>query len=592
MTFTRTSLLLTLCLGPLACGGGSTVGANPSGLLPDLPGPAATVGGGAAEGASGNGTDAGALKITSRGELLIDPSMSAASGATPPATPAGGTIVTDADLQTDLSSDGTIRIEGTITAGGSDTVRTLTSSAGDIVIAGTLRGADLGGSTQGLSLNAPAGTVYVGGSVDASGAAAANGSGNGAAGGEITISARSIVVVGLLDTSGGDAVGSGAVTGGAAGAVRLTAHGDMWLARVRLHGGGAKSSNASATGGAAAALTADADGTLQVTDLVDARGGPAIATGAASAGAAGTIAIGQTAPPTRVVMGVALGLEGGAGPDGGGAGGALTLEARGGDLRIAGTADVSGGASRGRPGNAGPIDATVGPDAGGFALTGRLVGDGGAAEPGGNAAGGLGARLRIQVTSQMGGYTIPEGAAIQLDGGASSGTGTAGGGGDMEMVGVDGDFSRRGQILARGGDAPDPGGVGGQGGILHVWTDTNHNGVGGTLIIEPTGVIDVSAGPGTTGGSGRNNGGEGVALFPVHMEQLSVLLDGETIGGNSQDGVVDNRGVIISRGGVHDGSGGDVMFHGRNPNGEDKTVPGHIENQGDGAGLSGDFAGE
>ena len=61
MTFTRASLLLALCLGPLACGGGSTVGSGgPSGLLPDLPGPAATVGGGAAEGASGNGTDSGA----------------------------------------------------------------------------------------------------------------------------------------------------------------------------------------------------------------------------------------------------------------------------------------------------------------------------------------------------------------------------------------------------------------------------------------------------------------------------------------------------------------------------------------------------
>lgn len=589
MSVARTILLGCLGLAPIACGNGG--GSPARALLPDLTGATASVGGGVAEGAAGFGTDAGAVKVTSRGEIVFDPSISGASGATPPPLPAGGESVTAANLEADLSRAGTIRIDGTLTAGGTDAVRTLTSSGGDIVITGTLRGADLGGSTQQLSLNAPAGTVYVAGSVDTSGAAA-KASGSGDSGGAITIVARSIVVTGLLDASGGEAQGDGAVTGGAAGEVRLNAPGDVWLARVRLHGGGARSGKAAATGGAGAALVADADGALWVTDFIDARGGPAIAAGSASAGAAGAITIGQTAQPSRVVMGVSLDLVGGSGPDSGGAGGPLVLAARGGDLRLPGTVDVSGGASRGRPGNAGPIDVTVGPDAGGVALTGRIVGDGGAAEPGGNAAGGLGSRLRIQITSPTGGYTIAEGAAIQLDGGASSGTGTAGGGGDLEMVGVDGDFSLRGQILARGGAAPDPGGIGGQGGILHVWTDANHNGVGGNLIVEPTGVIDVSAGPGTTGGSGRNNGGEGVALFPIHMEQLSVLLDGETIGGNSQDGVVDNRGVIISRGGVHDGAGGDVMFHGRNPNGEDKTVPGHIENEGDGAGLSGDFAGE
>ena len=162
----------------------------------------------------------------------------------------------------------------------------------------------------------------------------------------------------------------------------------------------------------------------------------------------------------------------------------------------------------------------------------------------------------------------------------------------MELICADGSSSLFGKLLARGGEAPDAGGIGGGGGILHVWTDTNHDGVGGNFIIEPSGLIDVSGGAGSTGGDARNNGGGGVALFPEHQEQLSVLIDTETIQGNSQDGVMDNRGLIVSRGGVHNGAGGDVMYHGRQPNGDDKTVPGQVQNEGDGAGAHGDFAGE
>jgi hypothetical protein len=76
------------------------------------------------------------------------------------------------------------------------------------------------------------------------------------------------------------------------------------------------------------------------------------------------------------------------------------------------------------------------------------------------------------------------------------------------------------------------------------------------------------------------------------LEQLSVLLDCETIQGNSQDGVIDNRGLIVSRGGAHNGAGGDVMFHARQPNGEDFTVSGPTDQRGDGTGLDGVFAGE
>ena len=580
-------LFCGLLLVPLACGNHHSDDSTLTGpgLLPDFKEPTASVGGGVALANAGTGTAAGSLSITSRGGIAL--STSAPAGA--PAAPSGGAAVSDADLSADLSRAETIRIDGTVTAGGSDAVRTLTSTGGDIIIAGDLRGARAMGATQGLTLNAPAGTVYVVGSIDTSGEAA---EGTGNAGGAITIAARSVVVTGRIEAAGGDASGDGAMTAGAAGAVRITAGGDVWLARVSLHGGVAKSARDAATGGAGATLTVDADGALNVTDSIDARGGPASGAGNASAGAAGGIAIGQTAPPSQVVMGTRLDLVGGAGPDVGGAGGPLVLSARGGDLRFESTVDFSGGGSHAAPGNAGTFEATVGPDAGGFVVTGQIVGNGGSAEPGGTANGGTGARLRVQITSQTGGYTFEQTGEIQLDGGASSGSGTAGGGGDMEMVCVDGNSALYGKLQALGGEAPEAGGVGGQGGILHIWTDTNHNGIGGEFVIQPSGVIDVSGGSGSIGGSGRNNGGEGVALFPVHMEQLSVLIDTETIGGNSKDGVVENLGVIISRGGAANGAGGDVMFHGRMRTGEDKTVSGHTEQQGHGTGPHGDFAGE
>ena len=143
----------------------------------------------------------------------------------------------------------------------------------------------------------------------------------------------------------------------------------------------------------------------------------------------------------------------------------------------------------------------------------------------------------------------------------------------------------------RGGEAPDPGGTA-AGAASSTSGPTQLQRRGRQFIIQPSGLIDVSGGDGSTGGDARNNGGEGVALFPEHQEQLSVLIDTETIQGNSQDGVVDNQGLIVSRGGVHGGTGGDIMFHGRRTNGEDYTVSGPVQLEGDGGAPHGDFAGE
>jgi hypothetical protein len=54
--------------------------------------------------------------------------------------------------------------------------------------------------------------------------------------------------------------------------------------------------------------------------------------------------------------------------------------------------------------------------------------------------------------------------------------------------------------------------------------------------------------------------------------------------------VVNNLGLIVSRGAASNGHGGDTMFHGRNRS--DKTVPGNIDMHAHGTGMSGSFAGE
>ena len=71
-------------------------------------------------------------------------------------------------------------------------------------------------------------------------------------------------------------------------------------------------------------------------------------------------------------------------------------------------------------------------------------------------------------------------------------------------------------VDARGGDARDPGGVGGEGGMIYFLSDNNHNAVEvclGNLWVTSTGVLDASGGRGTMGGNGRSDGGQGCVLF-------------------------------------------------------------------------------
>ena len=106
---------------------------------------------------------------------------------------------------------GSIRLDGTLTAGGGEAVRQITSTGGDIFVSGSLRGGEVGGAARGLTLNAPQGTVYVAGSIDTAGRSAGQG------GGAIVITAQRVVLLG--------AVGNGAdgAAGGSGGPIAIAA---------------------------------------------------------------------------------------------------------------------------------------------------------------------------------------------------------------------------------------------------------------------------------------------------------------------------------------------------------------------------------
>jgi hypothetical protein len=282
----------------------------------------------------------------------------------------------------------------------------------------------------------------------------------------------------------------------------------------------------------------------------------------------------------------------------GGAGGGITLEPQMGNLDIAGSVDFGGGDASAQPGSGGTFVGHVGAaagdspiDGGDFSLTGRLSGNGGAIIPGGSGDGGGAGMVTIEPVSILGALTVAPGGVVSLDGGASGGTGVAGGGGHLFFTTSDGDLTMAGKLSLLGGDAPDAGGTGGLGGAVDIFSDANFDGIGGNLLIDKTGVIDVSGGAGTIGGSARNDGGGGVASFPDEMEMIAVLINCDGRHGTTQNWLL-NNGLIIARGGATNGNGGDIAYHGISPDRDSSPPSGAIDNAASGSGRPGDFAGE
>jgi hypothetical protein len=640
--------------GAIVADGPATTGdACPGGGTPwvDLPHARVSVAGGAApEGDAGSG---GAVRVVSSGGIVLGPAAGGLQAPAVPAPPAGGAVLDARALDADVTRAETISIKGVVEAGGDGATRTITSTTGDVVIEGTLRAsasrsialrapagtvfvtgaivttaaddgvldgddggaitidarqvvitgqlhtrgernaAGDGGGGGAITITATHGSVHGrDAAIDGAGGA---GQGGGGGGGALTITADgSISLSGTVDVSGGDARGNQATTGGRGGSLRLAARGDVALgAAVCVRGGAATSVQRRAAGGAAGRVHIDATGWVTIAGGVDARGGPAIAAGghAAVGGAATEIFIGAGQRPAAVRVLVPVDAGGGDGGARGGDGGVIALEPRGGDLVIAGTVEASGGASRARAGRGGQIRAEIGAVDGGIRIAGDVIARGGSATDSAvDADGGDGGVVHLRVRTPTGDFRVDPTGTVDVDGGASSGAGRAGGAGSIDLLTRDGDMSMAGHLYARGGTAPDPGGTGGDGGPLYIFTDTDADGIGGHLTIEATGVIDVSGGAGTFGGSARNNRRWGVAYFPHDRHLLAVLLNSDNAPEALTDGVLQNLGVIVARGAGTDGWGGDVIFHGRRPDSSRDPEPGDVSVDGHGAGQAGQVA--
>jgi hypothetical protein len=614
-------------------GGGSTTG-NLHPPWKELAMPAISVQGGSASSPGGVGQQGGTVHLVAQGDVSIDESPATITEPDVPAAPGDALALGMDALAADASAPGAMRISGKLTAGGGDPIRTL-SAGGDIFVDGTLRGADLGGARQGIALSAPNGTVYVSGAIDTSGAD------GGQAGGVINITAQRVVVTGKLLASGGDgastagaagaitlvstagvistgtieafggfAKGDGAVTGGAAADLAIRAGGDVALAgAIRLRGGAAETSGVTAANaGAAATLRIDTTGAVMIGGVVDARGGIATAaTGGAVAagGAAGVLRIGEKTVPTQISIGRSVIASGGDGDMVGGAGGTFTPEPKAGNANFNGTVDVSGGSSLATPGPGGTVEGgpTTDPGSGGVFVGGTISVDGGSIRQGGAGNGADAGRVTFEMIPTLGPATILASGTITADGGASGGRGTAGGGGHVWIFTKDADVTLAGKISVRGGQAPDDGGTGGLGGMVYFFSDNNHNALEsslGNILVDTTGVIDASGGDGTIGGSARNHPG-GWPVFPEEQEEIAIFFNCDGVHGETRNWM-ENRGHLIARGGVHNGDGGDIVYHGIGPGqlgtpvepGQSQHHPpsGNIDNAGDGSGTHGDFAGE
>jgi hypothetical protein len=141
--------------------------------------------------------------------------------------------------------------------------------------------------------------------------------------------------------------------------------------------------------------------------------------------------------------------------------------------------------------------------------------------------------------------------------------------------------------------------------MIYMFSDDNHNAVDvakGDLLIAPSGVLDSSGGNGAMGGDARSDGmGSGsVAPFPEEQEKFAIFLNCDGQHGETHNWM-DNQGHLIARGGMPNGNGGDITYHGIGPgqldmptdgSGNHHPPSGNVDMSGDGSGQPGDYGGE
>lgn len=500
---------------------------------------------------SGSATTAASTPIvltSSNGDIVI-------SGVLQSAAVGGG----QADIQL-VAPNGTVYITGTIRTAGVDSASdgrpggNLLINAARVVILGTLDthgvanttvagvNGGKGGDVDIRSTQGP--LLYAAGSIDTSGGAAvdaaATASMRGGAGGFVHLNApaaaNSVHVFAPIRTNGGAMTGNGATpTGGAGGSVVIQGSGEIAISTtVSLLGGPATGNAIDAVGGQGGSLAVDGPAIFKLYGSLATAGGTAFATGTAGivkGGAGGNVMLGQTAPglnSAELGSGI-FNFSGGTGSlstgVGGGAGGAVGVESLDGDISIASSILVAGGAGTGT-GNAS-----------------------------GGAAGSLKVRTDAQASGNLSNHVLSVASLSTLldaSGGAALGSGTGGAGGTL-LLQSGGDLTCGARVLTSGGTSvsgaggsataitPPVGALDPTSAVILLITAAR---IAATGNLRVTGTIETAGGIVSTGGTGAN--GASISMqVNAGIGSLTSLATLNTSGSSGGLGAGGNTGSLF-----------------------------------------------
>jgi hypothetical protein len=533
------------------------------------------------------------------GTFVFGSSYSSRGGNATGAGPADGGSGGGMTFQTDLVGTGSHTLTFFITAqlvttGGSGVGTGTGKNGGDIHFsaAGTVEIDSLAVTTTGGSSNSgnagnggsvfvdppaagtPIGDLLISGTYNLAGGASlgSNGlGGSGGSGGSFTMATPGL----LTGTNGGEIIsfavvtttgGNGAVTGngGQAGKISFASKNGSITSTGNLTaiGGAGDVAGGVGTGGSSGGITFDtAHGSIVVSGALNASGGDG--TGGIS-GAAGKIHLAAATDGSILLSGLLTSNAGG---------NLMFTPASGGAI------ELFAGSASGIVDSSASISALGGPS---LAPSSILV------------AGGTGGSVTATALSPSGTITLESTTSIVLDGGASTGSGTAGGGGTVDLTTKDLFISMAGSILARGGTATGTSGTGGLGGQVVAWSNADGDAVSGDITFQPGSAMDVSGGAGAFGGSARNNSTPGTvtpggALVAVQFDASGTLT---TSTDSPTDGVVQNLGTITATGQGPGSSGGDVFFDGQDTSRVATSTPAPGVLNLVGVAASGDFQGQ
>lgn len=411
------------------------------------------------------GGNGGAITAASSGAMKLFNSGNHPTRPTAPTPPATGTELTNAMITAGTPIVGNVLVSSSLQIAAGVNPAVITTNTGDVVIRGSLLGErSAGATTVGITVNAPAGTIYVIGSIRTKGTPGTPDNPNG---GPISLTAQRIVVLGTLDSSG-EALPAG--TGGNGGAISMDTTGGGGTSLFLLGGAVNAAGGTGTQGGKGGNVSAMAGALLAVFAPIRADGGVAsFLAGSPIGGDGGSV-----------------NLRGNAGAD---VDASITMTGGNASGFVSGATGGKGGAFT--AGSAAP-----------YRLFGLISTAGGIATANtGGIQGGDAGSVQIGVGTPV--TTLELGSGPCNSSGGYGDT-IAGKGGSMDFASLDGDITAGGSLNSRGGPSRS---AAGNGGNLSIKTDADPSGNTVNHILTIIGLLDARSGEATGQFGGVSTGG-------------------------------------------------------------------------------------